>query len=229
MKNLFLLFFIFFSTLSFSQEEDFQTNDSLKVDTKYLEDQLYLTITYNTLSNQPNMVTDSGFSYGISAGFIKDLPLNTKRNFAFGIGLGYGFDSFNHGLKVMENNNQTSFEIDNTLMSNKFVVHNIELPLELRWRNSTPTKYAFWRIYAGVKLTYNFSNNFTYVSNNDSFEFNNISSFKKFQTGLMLSAGYDAFNLHFYYGLTPLFKDSFIGNDSIDTKILKFGLTFYIL
>ncbi|MCH3881673.1 MULTISPECIES: porin family protein [Tenacibaculum] len=229
MKNLYVLFFIFFSFLSFSQEEILQTKDSLTVDDKYLEDQIYLSITYNTLVNQPNTVADSGFSYGISAGFIKDLPLNSKRNFAFGIGVGYGFNSFNHGLKVSENSNQISYEIDNTLTSNKFVTHNIELPLELRWRNSTPTKYAFWRIYTGVKFSYNFSNTFSYVSTNDSFEFNNISSFNKFQTGLIVSAGYDAFNLHFYYGLTPIFKDSFIANDSIDTKILKFGLTFYIL
>lgn len=229
MKNLYLLFFIFISFLSFSQEAILQTKDSLTIDDKYLEDQIYLSITYNTLVNQPNTVADSGFSYGISTGFIKDLPLNFNRNFAFGIGLGYGFNSFNHGLKVSENSNQISYEIDNTLTSNKFVTHNIELPLELRWRNSTPTKYAFWRIYTGVKLSYNFSNTFSYVSTNDSFEFNNISSFNKFQTGLIVSAGYDAFNLHFYYGLTPIFKDSFIANDSIDTKILKFGLTFYIL
>jgi len=44
-----------------------------------------------------------------------------------------------------------------------------------------------------------------------------------------LSAGYDEFNIHIFYGLTPVFKDSNLNGEEINTKILKFGLVFYFL
>ena len=47
-----------------------------------------------------------------------------------GIGLGYNYDSFNHGLKVSEANNVVTFEVDNNLTSNKLTIHNLEFPLE---------------------------------------------------------------------------------------------------
>ncbi len=35
--------------------------------------------------------------------------------------------------------------------------------------------------------------------------------------------------LIFFMGLTPIFKGSNLNGEEIDTKILKFGLIFYIL
>ena len=207
----------------------FSQKDSLQIGDKYLEDQLYLNFTYNVLANQPAGVNNSGFSYGFSAGFIKDIPFNKERNLGVGVGLGYGFDSFNHGLKVSKINNQVTFEVDNNLTSNKLRLHNIELPIEFRWRTSTAKEYNFWRVYAGIKLSYNFSNRFEYISNNNTFTFKDVSRYNKFQTGLTLSAGYAAFNFYFYYGLTPILKNSSLGTAAISTNIMKFGLSFYIL
>lgn len=229
MKKIYFIVCVFFTTLIFSQQDSLKVIDSLVIDKKYLEDQLYLTVSYNVLSSQPTGVNDSGFSYGISLGFIKDVPLNEKRNLGLGFGLGYGFDSFNQGLRVTENNNQLTFEVDNTLTSNKLVTHSIEFPIEIRWRNSTANRYTFWRVYTGVKFTYNFANKFEYVSNSNVFTASNIANFNKWQAGFIFSAGYDAFNLHFYYGLSPILNDSFFGAEKIDTRIMKFGLTFYIL
>lgn len=223
MKKLFLLLFLISSINLVAQK------DSLQVLDKYLEDQVYLSISYNTLFNQPAGVADSGFSYGISTGFIKDLPVNKSRTFGFGLGLGYGYDSFNYGLKVIENNNQFTFEVDETITNNKLRIHNIEFPIEVRWRNSTKSRYAFWRVYAGLKITYNFANRFAYDTPTESFVFNDIEPFNNWQTGLTFSAGYDAFNFYFYYGLTPVFNNVQLNGNPIDTKIIKFGLSFYIL
>jgi len=224
MKNLFFLFAILFlSNMCYAQK------DSLQLGDRYAEDQLYFLISYNQLFDQPSQVKGSGFSYGLSTGFIKDFILNKQGSFSIGLGVGYNFDSFNHGLKVSEANNVVAFEIDNTLNSNKLSVHNLEFPLEIRWRNSNANRYSFWRVYAGIKATYNLSNTFEFNDGTQSFSFKNVSRFNDWQYGLTLSVGYNAFTVHMYYGLTPILQDSSIGTSEINTKIMRIGLIFYFL
>ena len=62
-----------------------------------------------------------------------------------------------------------------------------------------------------------------------SFAFKNVSRYNKWQYGLTLSVGYDAFTLHTYYGLNPILKDSSLGTSDISTKIMRIGLIFYLL
>lgn len=203
--------------------------DSLQIGERYAEDQLYVLVSYNQLFNQPSQVKGSGFSYGLNTGFIKDVILNKEGSFSLGLGLGYGLDFFNHGLKVSEVNGEVIFEIDNTLTSNELTIHNLEFPLEIRWRDSNANKYKFWRVYAGIKASYNLSNRFNYNNGTESFSFKNVSRFNKWQYGLTLSIGYDAFTAHIYYGLNPILKDSSIGTSDISTKIMRIGLMFYFL
>ena len=225
MNKVTLTFFLLsISSISFAQK------DSLQLGDKYADDQIYASISYAQFYSQPTQISKSGFSYTISTGFIKDFILNKKGNLSIAAGIGYGYNFFNHKLKVEEVNNQTLFSSDNTLISNKMRLHNFEFPLEIRWRTSSANKYKFWRIYTGVKFSYNFSNNFEFIDvSNNVTSYSNVSSYNKLQYGLTLSAGYDAFNIHVYYGLTPLFKDTTINSGTIDTKTLTFGLIFYIL
>jgi len=203
--------------------------DSLQLGDRYAEDQLYFLISYNQLYDQPSQVGGSGFSYGLSAGYIKDIPLNKQGSFAVGLGVGYNYDSFNHGLKVTEVNNEVTFEVDNNLQTNRLLVHNLEFPLEIRWRDSDATKYSFWRIYAGIKASYNLSNRFRFNDGTQSRSFNNVSRFNDWQYGLTLSVGYNALTAHLYYGLTPILQDSSLGTTDISTKIIRIGLIFYLL
>lgn len=207
----------------------FGQKDSLELGEKYRDDQLYISFTYNQLFNQPSQLGGSGFSYGFSGGFIKDIPFSKQGDVSLGIGIGYGFDSFNHGLKVSEVGGILDFSTATNVSSNKFSMHTLEFPLELRWRTSNAKKYKFWRIYTGVKFGYNLTNKFNYVENATAFGLNNIENFRKFQYGLTLSAGYDAFNAHIYYGLTSILENASLGTSSIDTKIIRIGLIFYIL
>jgi len=219
----YILITLFFSYSGFAQK------DSLQLGDYYAEDQLYAIISYNQLFDQPDQVKGSGFSYGLSAGFIKDIVLNKSGSFAIGLGVGFNFDAFNHGLKVSEVNNVVTFEVDNTLTSNNLTIYNVEFPFEIRWRGSTAKKYRFWRVYAGLKASYNLSNEFKYNNGVQSFSFKNVSRFNQWQYGLTLSVGYDAFTVHTYYGLNPMLKDSSIGTTDISTKILRVGLIFYLL
>ncbi|APZ45246.1 hypothetical protein BW723_02570 [Polaribacter reichenbachii] len=224
MKNaIYLIFILFFSANLFAQK------DSLQLGDRYAEDQLYTSISYAQLFNQPETISRSGFSYAFSIGFIKDITLNKKGNVSFALGVGYGFDFFNHNLKVEEFNNVTSFGDASSLTSNLFKSHNLEVPLELRWRTSTANKYSFWRVYGGVKLLYNLSNKFEFEENSTVFNYNNVNSYNQFQYGLTLSAGFDEFNINVFYSLSPIFENATFNGEDVNSGILKFGLIFYIL
>lgn len=223
-RILIFLIFLLISSTSFAQK------DSLQLGSRYADDQIYASISYTQFFNQPAVITKSNFSYGVSTGFLKDFILNKKGSVSFALGIGYGYDFFNHELKIEESNNATVFSSDNTITSNIFKSHNLEFPFELRWRSSTANKYNFWRIYGGVKFIYNMSNSFQYIDvNNMDFNYSNVSAYNKLQYGLTLSAGYDKFNINVFYGLTPVFNDAKIEGEKIETKAIKFGLILYLL
>ncbi|WGH74313.1 porin family protein [Tenacibaculum tangerinum] len=217
-----VLFLFFFTSLSiYSQKDSLQIGDS------YWEDQLYIDITYNLLQNQPDEVAKTGFSYGIAAGYMKDIPFHKSGRTAFAIGLGYSYDSFNHRLKVSEGGSE--YEIDPNITSNTIKLHNIEMPIQFRWRSSDANTYSFWRFYAGFKITYNLSNSFSYKLPTGKVNLSNIEKYNDWQTGLSISAGYGTFNFYAYYALSPMFKDATLNGASIDSNIVKLGLSFYLL
>jgi hypothetical protein len=224
MKKLFSIAFTMLSFCLYAQK------DSLNLGDKYLEDQLYVGISYNQLFNQPNTVIGSGFSYGLNAGYIKDISLVKSGRLALGIGIGYAFESFNHGYKITKPNNTVIVDVDPNLVgTNGLKLHSLEFPFEFRWRTSTANKYKFWRIYTGFKISYNLKNTLEYTTNNVLISYNNIERFNKIKYGLTLAAGYSTFNFSLYYGLTPLLKSAALGTNPINTKVLKLGLIFYIL
>ena len=223
MKKLIFFFFIGCSSISFSQK------DSLQLGSKYAEDQLYFLISYNQLFDQPSLVKGSGFSYGLSAGFMKDLILNKKGSISMALGIGYNYDLLNHGLTIAKDNNQVTFQVDNSGAINTLTIHNLEFPFEFRWRDSDAQTYKFWRVYMGVKASYNVSNNFKFTDQSNSFFYKNVSRFNSWQYGLTLSVGYDVFTAHMYYGLTPMLKDTMLGTTDISSKTMRIGLIFYFL
>ncbi|QXP64110.1 porin family protein [Polaribacter sp. HaHaR_3_91] len=225
MKTALTLFIILINVIgSFAQK------DSLNLGDRYAEDQIYVAVSYAQFIDQPQEIFKSNFSYGLSVGFLKDVILNKQGNVSIAAGVGYGFDFFNHELKVEEINNATDFSSDASISANLFKSHNLEFPLEFRWRTSTANKYSFWRIYGGVKFSYNLSNKFQFDDENgNTFKYKDVSNYNKLQYGLTLSTGYDEFNINLYYGLTPVFENSTINGEVINTKILKFGLIFYLL
>ena len=223
MKKLIFLFFITCSLTSVAQK------DSLQLGDRYAEDQLYVMVSYNQLFNQPAMVKGSGFSYGLSTGFMKDIILNKQGSISMALGVGYNFDLLNHGLTISEENNDITFQADNSGATNKLLLHNLEFPFELRWRGSDAQTYKFWRVYMGVKASYNLSNNFKFTNETNSFSYSNVSNYNTWQYGLTLSVGYDVFTAHVYYGLNPILKDTSLGTADISSKIMRIGLIFYLL
>jgi hypothetical protein len=208
----------------------FSQKDSLNIRERYSDDQIYASISFGQFFEQPTLISKSSFSYALSIGIMKDFTLNRQGNVSVAAGIGYGFDLFNHKLKVEELNNSTFFSSDPSISANVFKSNNLEFPIEIRWRTSTANKYDFWRVYTGIKFIYSLSNQFQFNdSNSNSFKYSNISAYNELQYGLTISTGYDAFNINVFYGLTPIFKNATINGEAINSKILKFGLIFYIL
>lgn len=196
--------------------------DSTFVDDKYLEDQLYFNLTYIHLLELPDRVTQSGFSFGLAGGFIKDLPINKERNFGLGAGLGYGLNNYYFNLEL---DDPEGDEVK--LKNNKIILHTIEIPLELRFRGSTPTKYRFWRFYPGFKISYKFAQN-TSFSRSIDFDVSDIIEVNEWVYGLTFSVGYNKWNLHLYYGLNDLFNETIDNDYAINIRDLRVGLIFYI-
>ncbi|NRD24336.1 PorT family protein [Winogradskyella litoriviva] len=232
MKSFVLLLLIMLGAFGFSQGVK---SKQIEADTNYREDQFYASITYNLINEKPSGLKQSGFSSGFHFGFIRDMPINTRRNIALGLGLGVSTNSYNQKNILIEDiNNEVSFSIidedDYNVSKNKFTTYLVEVPFEFRWRTSTAEDYNFWRIYTGFKVGYLVYNSTKFKSEILNSELSNIDSFNKLQYGLTLSAGYSTWNFHLYYGLNPIFDvDSKIENNDINMKSLKIGLMFYIL
>lgn len=212
-----------------------QDNNTKIVDSLYKEDQFYAGVTYNLIGNKPNDLSQKGFSLGFHAGFIKDMPINKDRNVAIGIGLGYSANSFNQNLLIVKDdvgniNYSIIDESTVTFSRNKFSQHLVELPIEFRWRTSTPTNYNFWRIYTGFKIGYVFANTTKFKGDLGGYKYTNIDDFNKFQYGLTVSMGYNTWNLYLYYALNPIFSsDAKLNGETIDMNAIKIGLMFYVL
>ena len=79
------IFFLLWTASNLYAQSD---NDSIAINPKYLEDQIYFGLTYNIFSNTPTDFFEDGFAYGVALGFIKDIPMNKQRNIGLGIGFG---------------------------------------------------------------------------------------------------------------------------------------------
>ena len=222
MRCIFLfLFALFIVPVSYGQDGEVE-------DTDYLEDQIYISLSYDILLKKPESISQNGFSGGFSIGFIRDIPLNERRNFGVAVGLGYAYDAFIQNMKISKEES-TLFEAVSDYNSNSLRLHYLELPFEIRWRNSSPSKYKFWRAYAGLKLGYLVTGKSKFSDSNGAVLLDEIPELETFQVGLYLAAGYSTWNIYVYSGLKELFSDADLNENPINMKPFKIGLKFYIL
>jgi len=229
--------FCLLSCFAFAQERGVEKKEkSIVLDSLYREDQFYMGFTVNLLLNKPEGISQSGFSGGLHLGFIRDMPINKRRNLAIGAGIGYSFNSYNQNLGISNEDEDTEGTLfldlsDVDYERNRFTTHLVEAPIEFRWRTSVPETHKFYRIYAGLKMGYLFS----FISNyiNDSgiqIKERDVTGLNRVRTGLTFTFGWNTFNFHFYYSLNPLFgEDAVLEQETVGLNVIKLGLMFYIL
>ena len=227
--------FLFVVLNSFAQEAppvtQRDTTFYTKVDSLYREDQFYFGVTYNLLQQKPVGFTQNGLSTGFHLGFLRDMPINKKRTFAIATGLGISYNKYHQDLvvSIVDGNPNYGLVQDATYSRNKLEQVFIDLPLEIRWRNSTPESHKFWRVYAGFKVRYLIFDKTKYIAATEEITILNNKDFNQFQYGPFLSFGFNTWNFHAYYGLNPLFKSARVDGELIEMKTLNLGLQFYIL
>jgi hypothetical protein len=205
------------------------------LDQQYREDQFYAGVTYNLLTSVPSGINIVGVSGGVHFGFMRDMPINEKRNMAVAIGAGLAFDRYGYNLFIGEDANENTIfrslgsEIEFDV--SRFSTATIEAPLEFRWRTSTPSDYKFWRIYGGFRVGYTYWYRAFFSQTNNVVNQTKIPEFEKLRLAATLNFGYSTFNFYAYYSINPFFKDAILENtgESLDFRTLKLGVIFYIL
>jgi hypothetical protein len=223
-KNLLLSFFILFTSVVFSQEDI-----NIDVDSLYREDQMYATFSLNLVQNRPAGFSKHSLSSGLSVGFLRDMPFNKKRTWAIGAGLGYSYNNLKNNIKIDNSSNTLNYTIDNTFDKNKLVLHQLDLPIEIRWRNSTFESHKFWRIYGGFKISYLFADKSVFKSSTEDITVRNNNDLSKIKYATYLSVGNNTGNIYVQYSLSPIFKDVQLNNKKLELSSLNIGFVFYIL
>ena len=205
------------------------------VDSLYREDQVYVGVTFNLISNKPDGISQNGLSGSMQLGFIRDMPINKRRNKAIGVGIGVSLNTFNQDLFIGEeaDGNTTIFSTipdDVNADKNRFTFYSLDVPIQYRWRTSTPTEYAFWRIHSGVEFSYIFRLKSTFIGEENEVNQTDVPELNKLQYGLTFAFGYGAFNFQAYYGLNTLFNgDAMINGQNVNLQVIRLGLQFYFL
>ena len=221
MQKCFVPFFLLWCCISSAQVED---------SSSYREDQFYVDFNFALQSSDISRFKQNGFSRSVHFGFLRDYPLSKVGNKAIALGVGYGFVRLVNNINV--ENVQNTFQYDIPLaqrpLRNVFSYHQLQLPLELRWRTSTPTEYSFWRVYLGYRLSYQFGAQFNPFFGRSISLKNQLSPW---QHSFGVSLGYNAWNLCFDYSLTPLLRNDIrtIEDNQLRLFPVQIGLIFYLL
>ena len=195
----------------------------------FREDQFYLGTSFMVLSSDQEDFNPRGLSRHFQWGFIRDLPLNSSGKLAIGMGLGMSFERYNTNLNLdkTKDNSVNYFIADQSASPVFFSIHSVEIPLTLRWRNATLDNFAFWRVYGGVSLRWNYYNKIR----QEIFEIKNSNDIDNFGAVAHVSFGYNTWNFYLGYNLNSFFSKmtSDFNRLPIELNPIKIGLIFYIL
>ena len=235
MKRLIFSCFLFLSFLSgFSQENTFSIDSTtVKVDSLYREDQFYAGLNYNSIIKKPDGLSQEKISFGFSAGFLRDMPINKSRTFAIAPGIGFTFNNYLQNMAITGTSQNPVYEVIPSNVDydrNRFEQFRVEVPVEIRWRTSTPEEFQFFRMYGGFKLSYLLYDKSVFENGDIKTVIKGNKDFEDLVYSVYLSIGYSAFNLQILYNLNSFFKSSAqIDSVPINMNALSLGVVFYIL
>lgn len=230
----FLFFLLFwFPLYVFAQVE---STNSIS-DEKYREDQFYAGFSYSMLSQLPKDMRLRGLSGSLQFGFLRDIPLNKRRNIGIAAGVGLNFNRYGQNLFVgRDGDGELLYRILGKegpvkYSSNRLGTHVLEIPIQFRWRTSTKEKYQFWRIYGGISAGYVFWSRSTFKQSENTVIVTNISDLQKWRWSASISFGYNKINFFAKYDLNSLFQKNIYTTDGslIEARPLQFGFIFYVL
>jgi hypothetical protein len=196
----------------------------------YREDQIYLNLSSIQAFDVEDNLRQIGLSYSYAFGYIRDIPLNKRGSWALGFGVGYNRNRVKLTYDKASPFNELNSDISSDyLFETKVVLNTLQFPVELRFRNSTATKYRFWRVYAGVTFNLLLRDKVEVSRNLITENYSNTGLFRDLEWGPHMTLGYGIWNFYIYYSVNNLFTNEAQSSYSgFETKYLKLGLEFYI-
>lgn len=230
---LLVIIFTWFPFNAFSQLDTI----SSAIDNKYREDQFYAGFSYSMLSKLPEDTRLRGLSGSIQFGFLRDFPLNKRRNIALAAGVGLNFNRYGQNIFINKNNSSEFIykilgkEEPLKYSTNRLGTYILEVPLQIRWRTSTAEKYQFWRVYAGITVGYIYWSQSKFKQDGNKVVVTNLTDLEKLRWSASLSFGYNKINFFAKYDFNNLFKKDVYTTDGslLELRPLQFGFIFYIL
>jgi len=196
--------------------------------TLYREDQIYFGASFMILQSNQERFKPQGLSHHFQWGLVRDIPLSESGRVATGIGLGMGMERYTTNLIFSGEGIYTLPELNTNSTDPLFIsVQSLEVPWTLRWRSSSPTDFAFWRVYGGVTLQWNYR--IRAKQNSEALPLSE--QLDAFGASANLSFGFNTWNFYLAYRLTPIFNSNQGSLPTLPIQItpLKIGLIFYLL
>lgn len=161
----------------------------------------------------------SGFSRGINAYFMWDVPLGKKKNFAIAPGAGIGSENYyfkKYGMAWHGDSITRFYKFNDSITSknSKLNMTYFDIPLEVRYRSKPNTKTGqSWKLALGFKLGFLLGSKWKYkgeslANNGESVKFKDmkVPNMAKLRYGVYIRGGYSLANLFFYYSLSETFN-----------------------
>ena len=222
--NLYLGLLATLFTSSFIQSQNIPKDEEFKF---YREDQIYFGTSLMLIKSNQEDLKARGLPRHFQFGIIRDMPLIKSGKLSTGLGLGISFERFTTNL-IRSATGLYLLDLNNNIYNPLSIsVQSFEIPISIRWRNSSDRDFAFWRVYGGIKVNWNYR---IKVKQNSNF-LTIGEELKKFGTNAYLSFGYNTWN---FYLSSPIvstfdFLNSNQNNSLIKIVPLKVGLIFFIL
>ncbi|MDA8596451.1 PorT family protein [Flavobacteriaceae bacterium] len=169
----------------------------------YREDQLYFNISSIRLTDAEGGLGQDGFSYAFALGFYRDIPLNQRGSIALAAGIGYDYSRYQ--LKYLLD--PVGIDDFENVESATSQLHSLQIPIEIRFRTSTATKYSFWRVYTGFTFDYRIQDRLKFKTATDTYIYRNTDVFQRWGYGPHANVGYGIWNFYIYYNINNIFSD----------------------
>lgn len=221
--NLYLGLLVTLFASSFLQSQNIPKDEEFEF---YREDQIYFGTSLMLIKSNQEDLKARGLPRHFQFGIIRDMPLIKSGKLSTGLGLGISFERFTTNL-IRSASGLYSLDLNNIYNPLSISVQSFEIPISIRWRNSSDRDFAFWRVYGGIKVNWNYR-----IKAKQNSNFLTIGEeLKKFGTNAYLSFGYNTWN---FYLSSPIvstfdFLNSTQNNSAIKIAPLKVGLIFFIL
>ena len=209
--NLYLGLLATLFTSSFIQSQNIPKDEEFKF---YREDQIYFGTSLMLIKSNQEDLKARGLPRHFQFGIIRDMPLIKSGKLSTGLGLGISFERFTTNL-IRSASGLYSLDLNNNIYNPLSIsVQSFEIPISIRWRNSSDRDFAFWRVYGGIKVNWNYR-----IKAKQNSSFLTIGEeLKKFGTNAYLSFGYNTWNFYLSSPIVSTFD--FLNSNQNNSLIL---------